>query len=193
MITDSLLRVSEDQAVATTAVSTNTVDLGVYEYGSTSLIRELAFISAAQSIDIDQGSAKITVQLQDQNGTPIDAIDNLVVVLSSSSTSGTISSSVGGSAITSITILSGENQADFYYMDTVDGDVTLTATATVGVPAVDKSATQILTVNYIDLLPPSISSNLADTISYSVVETQGLTIQFSETMDIRFRNIKQVK
>ena len=29
MITDSLLRVSEDQAVTTTAVSTNTVDLGV--------------------------------------------------------------------------------------------------------------------------------------------------------------------
>ena len=29
MITDSLLRVSEDQAVTTTAVSTNTIDLGV--------------------------------------------------------------------------------------------------------------------------------------------------------------------
>ena len=29
MITDSLLRVSEDQAVTSTAVSTNTVDLGV--------------------------------------------------------------------------------------------------------------------------------------------------------------------
>ena len=29
MITDKLLRVSEDQAVTTTAVSTNTVDLGV--------------------------------------------------------------------------------------------------------------------------------------------------------------------
>ena len=156
-------------------------------------INELAFISTVQSIDINQDSAKITVQLQDQNGDPVDAMDNLVVALSSSSTSGTISASVGGSAITSIIILSGENQAGFYYMDTVDGDVTLTATATVGVPAVDKSATQILTVNYIDLLPPSISSNLADTISSSDVETQGLTIQFSETMDISFGNIKLVK
>ncbi|MAJ74954.1 hypothetical protein CMK13_18365 [Candidatus Poribacteria bacterium] len=156
-------------------------------------INELAFISPVQSIDINQDSAKITVQLQDQNGDSIDAMDNLVVVLSSSSTTGTISASVGGSAITSIIILSGENQAGFYYMDTVDGDVTLTATATVGVPAVDKSATQILTVNYIDLLPPSISSNLADTISSSDVETQGVTIQFSETMDISFGNIKLVK
>ena len=156
-------------------------------------INELVFISTAQSIDINQDSAKITVQLQDQNGDPIDAVGNLVVALSSSSTTGTISASFGGSAITSITILSGENQAGFYYMDTVDGDVTLTATATVGVPAVDKSVTQILTVNYIDLLPPSISSNLANTISSSDVETQGVTIQFSETMDISFGNIKLVK
>jgi len=174
-------------------ISNSTVDLGVYEYGSTALIRQLAFSSPVQSIDINQDSGKITVQLQDQTGSPVASVGDLTVALSSSSATGTISASVAGAAITSITIAAGENQADFYYMDTVAGDVTLTATATIGSPAVEKSNTQTLTINDVDLIAPSISSALAATLSPSAVKAHGIIIQFSETMNPTSGNIKLVR
>ena len=61
---------------------------------------------------------------------------DLVVALSSSSTTGIISALASGDTIT---IADGQHQANFYYRDSVAGDVTLTATATIGSPAVEKS------------------------------------------------------
>jgi len=64
---------------------------------------------------------------------------DLVVALSSSSTTGIILALASGDTITTITIADGQHQANFYYRDSVAGDVTLTATATIGSPAVEKS------------------------------------------------------
>ena len=92
-----------------------------------------------QSIDVNQDSGKITVQLYDQDGSLVASDGDLVVALSSSSTTGIISTLASGDTITTITITVGQHQANFYYRDAVAGDVTLAATATIGSPAVEKS------------------------------------------------------
>ncbi|MDP7281211.1 MAG: leucine-rich repeat domain-containing protein, partial [Candidatus Poribacteria bacterium] len=103
-----------------------------------------------QTIFVGQDSGKITAQLQEQDNSPIDAVGNLVVDLASSSSAGIFSAEAGGVAITSITIADGDNEVDFYYRDTVAGNVTLTATATIG--TAQKSATQTMTVNSVTIV-----------------------------------------
>ncbi len=169
----------------------STIDIGAYEYGSSAVIRQLAFTSQTQSVNINQDSTKITVQLQDQDGSPINSTSNLIVTLSSSSTTGILSTSAGGTGVTSVTINAGQNQADFYYRDTNIGNVTLTATAPIGSPAAEKSATQNLSI--VDLIPPSISSQLAATLSPVEIKANGITIQFSKIMNTNSGNIKLVK
>jgi hypothetical protein len=51
-----------------------------------------------------------------------------------------------GNTTTSVTVPAGQTSADFYYTDTIAGDVTLTATASLGRPETVQIATQTLTV-----------------------------------------------
>ncbi len=51
-----------------------------------------------------------------------------------------------GNTTTSVTVPVGQTSADFYYTDTIAGDVTLTATASLGRPETVQIATQTLTV-----------------------------------------------
>ncbi|MDP6598971.1 MAG: choice-of-anchor Q domain-containing protein, partial [Candidatus Poribacteria bacterium] len=130
----------------------NQVDIGAYEYGSSPqpVPHKLVFSSSVQTIFVGQDSGKITAQLQEQDDSPIDAVGNLVVDLASSSSTGIFAAEAGGVAITSITIADGDNEVDFYYRDTVAGNVTLTATTTIG--TAQKLATQTMTVNSVTIV-----------------------------------------
>lgn len=94
---------------------------------------KLVFISSEQVIPIDTASGDIKVQIQDQDGNPVNATANVAVNLSSSSTTGRFSSDKNTwstSNTFSVTIQSGQNQVTFYYKDTTPGVHTLTAKAT---------------------------------------------------------------
>lgn len=93
---------------------------------------KLVFISAEQVIPIDTASGDIKVQIQDQDGNPVNTTTNVSVNLSSSSTTGRFSSDKNTwstSNTFSVTIQSGQNQVTFYYKDTTPGVHTLTAKA----------------------------------------------------------------
>ncbi|MDI6860655.1 MAG: stalk domain-containing protein [Caldisericia bacterium] len=94
---------------------------------------KLVFISGEQVIPIDTASGDIKVQIQDQDGNPVNATTNVSVNLSSSSTTGRFSSDKNTwstSNTFTVTIQSGQNQVTFYYKDTTPGVHTLTAKAT---------------------------------------------------------------
>ena len=124
------------------------IDLGVYEYGAFStpaqLTRVLVFTGPPQSIYTDQKSQKITVEIQDENDLAVVSDTDIVVTLFSNAKTGSFLDT--GNTTTSVTVLEGQTSADFYYTDTIAGDVTLTATASLGRPETVQTATQILTV-----------------------------------------------
>ena len=124
------------------------IDLGVYEYGASStpaqLTRVLVFTGPPQSIYTDQKSQKITVEIQDENGLAVVSDTDIVVTLFSNAKTGSFLDT--GNTTTSVTVLTGQTSADFYYTDTIAGDVTLTATASLGRPETVQMATQTLTV-----------------------------------------------
>ncbi len=94
---------------------------------------KLVFISSEQVIPIETASGDIKVQIQDQDGNPVNASANTTVNLSSSSTTGRFSSDKNTwstSNTFTVTIQSGQNQVTFYYKDTTPGLHTLTAKAT---------------------------------------------------------------
>ncbi len=94
---------------------------------------KLVFITNEQVIPIETASGDIKVQIQDQDGNPVNASTNVTVNLSSSSTTGRFSTDKNTwstSNTHSVTIPSGQNQVTFYYKDTTPGVHTLTAKAT---------------------------------------------------------------
>jgi flagellin-like protein len=97
--------------------------------GSTDPATKLVYIAGTgQSITIYQISSVFTIQLQDKYGNPVNAgTGGDTVTLTSSSGTGIFYNSAGAKA-TSITILSGQSTASFYYNDTTSGTPTLTAT-----------------------------------------------------------------
>ena len=111
----------------------NQVDIGAYEQGSSpqSAPYKLVFSSSEQTIFVDQNSQKITIQLQGQDDSLVDAVDDLIVDLGSSSSTGVFSVQAGAAAVTSVTIFSGDNEAGFYYRDAVDGSINLMVTANI--------------------------------------------------------------
>ena len=73
MITDSLLRVSEDQAVTSTAVSTNTVDLGVERDIVVTLNPEIAgkgqrYLGARYTVAGTMNAGKVTADIVETIG-----------------------------------------------------------------------------------------------------------------------------
>lgn len=94
---------------------------------------KLVFITSAQVVPIDTSSGDIRVQIQDQDGNPVNATTNITVNLSSSSTTGRFSSDKNTWSTTNtfnVTIQSGQNQVLFYYRDSTPGVHTITAKAT---------------------------------------------------------------
>ncbi len=90
---------------------------------------KLAFVAGTpQSLQTGTASEKITIQRQDSTGTPITTGTTTVTL---SATAGTFySDSACTNAITTITINSNLNGADFYYKSSIFGTQTLTAQAT---------------------------------------------------------------
>ena len=90
---------------------------------------QLAFttapVSGAASSSATLGP--ITVQLEDTYGNVVNAGSNTNVNLSSNSAGGIFASTSGGPAITSVTILSGQSSASFYYGDSHAGSPKITA------------------------------------------------------------------
>lgn len=94
---------------------------------------KLVFITNEQVIPIETASGDIKVQIQDQDGNPVNATSNVTVNLSSSSTTGRFSTDKNTwstSNTHSVTIPSGQNQVTFYYKDSTPGLHTITAKAT---------------------------------------------------------------
>lgn len=94
---------------------------------------KLVFITNEQVIPIDTASNDIKVQIQDQDGNPVNATTNVTVNLTSSSNTGRFSNDKNTwstSNTYSVTISSGQNQVTFYYKDSSPGLHTLTAKAT---------------------------------------------------------------
>ncbi|MCD6168918.1 MAG: copper amine oxidase N-terminal domain-containing protein [Caldisericia bacterium] len=94
---------------------------------------KLVFITEEQVVPIDTPSSEITVQVQDQDGNPVNVPTDTTVNLTSNSPTGRFSkdkSTWSTSNSYTVTIHSGENQVTFYYKDTSPGVHTLTASAT---------------------------------------------------------------
>ncbi|HEY5303655.1 MAG TPA: hypothetical protein VIJ86_06315 [Acidimicrobiales bacterium] len=101
----------------------------------------------------------ITVQEEDSFGNPTTTTETVNLSTSSSAT-GVFSKAQGGSAVTSVSILSGSSTATFYYGDTSAGTPTITAVAS-GLTSV----TQKETVN----------SAAADQLVFTSAQVSGLT------------------
>lgn len=107
---------------------------------------KLVFTTSPFTISTTSCSSEITVQTQDANGDATDPASTVTVALSSSST-GTYhfySNSSCGNIITSATINTSGNSANFYYKDNKTGSPVITAAGTGGVTS---SPTQTETVN----------------------------------------------
>jgi len=88
----------------------------------------LAFTTPARSTDAGVCSLALTVQAQDQTGTPVDLTDAAVVALATTSATGSFFSDAGcATLIPDVTIAAGGNQASFYYKDRTPGTPTITA------------------------------------------------------------------
>jgi hypothetical protein len=74
----------------------------------------------------------VTVELENTDGTPVDAGSGGLTVDLASSSTGTyeFAATSGGTSVTSVTIPSGQSSVSFYYGDELAGTPTLTASAT---------------------------------------------------------------
>jgi hypothetical protein len=108
---------------------------------------KLVFTTVPAAFTHGTGSGHIsgvfTITLEDQYGNTATSSSNVVVTLTSTSSTGTFYSNAGGTTkITQVTITSGQSTANFYYGDTAAGKPTITA-ASSGLT----SATTTITVN----------------------------------------------
>jgi len=129
------LRVSS--AVTTTGTQVETINPGPPV--------KLAFITPPQTHTVGACSEIATVQVQDNLGNPVNLPVTRTVNLASTSTGNAFFSSTdpvcGGAPITSVDIAAGTSSASFYFLDTVVGTPTLTASVS-GAPALT-AATQV--------------------------------------------------
>lgn len=91
---------------------------------------QLVFISAAQSIVTHSTSSPIQVQIQDIDGNPLNASEDIDIALTSTSITGKFDVNSDGDfsgEISHITIMGGSNSAKFYYLDTTVGMSTISA------------------------------------------------------------------
>ncbi|MBN1191539.1 MAG: hypothetical protein JXA46_17415 [Dehalococcoidales bacterium] len=94
---------------------------------------KLKFITSTQFITAGAASGVITVQAQDGSDNPVNVSIDTIVDLSSTSIDGKFDTSSYGpfdGTITSVSIPSGSNSANFYYKDTTAGNPTITAEST---------------------------------------------------------------
>ncbi|MCK4537240.1 MAG: Ig-like domain-containing protein, partial [Candidatus Krumholzibacteria bacterium] len=94
-------------------------------------ITELVFTTPPRTFQSDGESGVMRVEARDEFGNPSSVAGNQTIDLSSSSGGGSFSHLGGGSwsAVTSVTILSGEDTVSFYYRDTLAGTPDVTASA----------------------------------------------------------------
>ena len=100
---------------------------------ATAAITKIAFTTGAQTITAGQVSGVMTIQTRDATSAPQNVSAPTTVALSSNSPNGRFDISPTGpfnGSITSVTITSGTNSANFYYKDTTAGTPTLTAAET---------------------------------------------------------------
>ena len=88
---------------------------------------KIVFITVPQTIKAVSVSAMITIQIQDANGNPVNVASSTVITLSSSIGGIFGANGNGLPAITSITVYSGTNSANFYYKDSTKGNPIITA------------------------------------------------------------------
>ena len=106
---------------------------------------DLKVSSDARTAFKGEASQAITVQLIDDAGVESAAAAAVSVGLTSSSATGTFASDAAfTTVVTSVTVAADQTTADFYYKDTASGSSTVTATATI--KAVEKTASQVVTV-----------------------------------------------
>ena len=88
---------------------------------------KIVFITVPQTIKAGSVSAMITIQIQDVNGNPVKVTSSTVITLASS-IGGIFSANGNGlPVITTVTVYSGTNSANFYYKDSTKGNPIITA------------------------------------------------------------------
>ena len=140
------MRHSSTRKVAASAAALLTIALFIGPTATAALAappaQKLAFTTGAQTLTAGVISNTITVQMQANNGTPVNASSNTTVTLTKTSSGGLFRNTADTATIVSVTIASGTNSASFKYKDTLAGTAPITA-STSGLT----SATQNETVN----------------------------------------------
>ena len=154
---------------ATGITTTGNFTLGNYAPSA----NQLAFTTSSQTLTAGANSGVITVQLQNSGGAPQTATSNITVSLSTTSTGGVFRNSSSLSALTSVTIASGNNSASFKYSDTVaPATPTLTASAAGISPATQLETITVGTAAELGFTGQPGSTNLGATLEPVVVQVE---------------------
>ena len=90
---------------------------------------KLVITTSAKTLTAGIESTAFTVQTKDLSNSPINMGSDTIVNLSSDSSLYSFASTTGGTAISSVTIPSGSDSVNFYYIDHKAGSPTITVTA----------------------------------------------------------------
>ncbi|MCK4817099.1 fibronectin type III domain-containing protein, partial [bacterium] len=104
---------------------------GIYKDSTftSDIAKKLIFITPSHTVYQGVVSPVITLEVQDLDGNPRDAYEDVVILLSTDSQAGEFSlDPYNWSADTSVTIYTGTSSAQFYYKDIDTGTPTITAT-----------------------------------------------------------------
>ena len=88
---------------------------------------KIVVITRPQTIKAGTVSAKMTIQIQDLKGNPVEVVSSTVVTLLSSSSNGIFSANGNEPAIKAVTVCAGTNSANFYYKDPTKGNPNIIA------------------------------------------------------------------
>ena len=129
------MRHSNTRRVAASAAALLTIALFIGPTATAALAappaQKLAFTTGAQTLTAGVTSNTVTVQMQANNGSPVNASSNTTVTLTRTSSGGLFRNTADTATITSVTIASGTNSASFKYKDTVAGTAPITASTSV--------------------------------------------------------------
>ena len=130
---------------------------------------KLSFTTTAQSLTAGVTSNMVTIQIQANNGSPVNASSNVTVTLTKSSSGGLFRNSTDTATITSVTIPTGANSASFKYRDTLAGTATITASASGLSSAVQNETVAAAALDHIAISPKT--STIAPTGSQGYAVT----------------------
>ena len=165
------MRRSSTPKVAASAAALLTIALFIGPTATTALAappaQKLAFTTAAQVLTAGVTSNTITVQLQANNGSPVNASSNVTVTLSKTSLGGLFRNTADTATITSVTITSGTSSASFKYKDTRAGTATITASASGLTSATQNETVNAAALDHITVAPKTATIGIGASQSFT--------------------------